>query len=569
MRFVSRNAREPTALWHVIALRIASLLLFSLAVNAGVQHPSDLSVCLMGSVVEMGTGAPIAGAEVSAGRLETTAEGISRLATDDSGQRAVTDANGRFELSVPAAGTYLVRAAHSNYRPPGPELDAFTAAATVVVEPGSPRLEGLRIELSKDVAIIGRILDEHTREPLPGFAAHAGARSRRVSFDVDMPVRSEPSGRDGRFHLKGLPPAPYRVRIDPPRSQKPRIEPGTISMETAEASEGYCVTWWPGAANRAHGMIIPLSSGAEFDLGNIAPRRCMKYAVTVQVTAETCGSGARMNVALRPLSGAQGAQAEFPCGSPFTILQVAPGDYELIVSSRSESKAKRIWGYTTISVTAKHERVEIMLNPASRICGIVSGPDPMPEHLRFSELRITIRTHPNLSIPGKPPVRVNQRGEFCDEEVPPGPQRLRLTGLPNGIYASGLTYNGVRLESQWLPSPSVGENRLNIRLSDGAGQIDGRVLVGKIPQAGARVFLVRWPVQIQTLRQDLQFARADAEGRFTFERVTPGRYRLLAALEDVTADWTLDSLLARLNASPAVVVKEGESKNLDSVSLAH
>jgi hypothetical protein len=91
-------------------------------------------------------------------------------------------------------------------------------------------------------------------------------------------------------------------------------------------------------------------------------------------------------------------------------------------------------------------------------------------------------------------------------------------------------------------------SRIRITVSDKAGQIAGRVVVDSKPVPGAPVFL--WPVADSARRSlggPLQ-ALSDTEGRFRFDSLPPGDYRLLASFDVNEID---EELIER---SQAVVV---------------
>jgi hypothetical protein len=73
--------------------------------------------------------------------------------------------------------------------------------------------------------------------------------------------------------------------------------------------------------------------------------------------------------------------------------------------------------------------------------------------------------------------------------------------------------------------------RIRVTLSDKAGQIAGRVMADSKPAPGVPVFL--WPVA-ESARRSLSGplqALSDTEGRFRFDSLPPGDYRILASFD--------------------------------------
>jgi Carboxypeptidase regulatory-like domain len=147
---------------------------------------------LTGVVTDV-SGGPIAGARIDAAKL--TLERPDRaIAT------AVTGADGRYELAVPE-GQLLVAARSPDYAAQSRPVEVGAAGATAdfALVPGS--------------AIEGVVLDEGTRQPVPG--AVVGARRERAGRSMialaEAGRYSAVSGEGGRFRISGLRPGVYEL----------------------------------------------------------------------------------------------------------------------------------------------------------------------------------------------------------------------------------------------------------------------------------------------------------------------------------------------------------------------
>jgi hypothetical protein len=149
---------------------------------------------LTGVVTDV-SGGPIAGARIDAARL-TLGRADRAIAT------AVTGPDGRYAVAV-AEGQLLVAARSPDYAPQARnvEVGPAGAAADFALVPGG--------------AIEGVVLDEQTRQPVPGAAV--GARRERAT---GQPLFGEAgrigavAGRDGRFRVAGLRPGVYELDAD-------------------------------------------------------------------------------------------------------------------------------------------------------------------------------------------------------------------------------------------------------------------------------------------------------------------------------------------------------------------
>ncbi len=102
-------------------------------------------------------------------------------------------------------------------------------------------------------------------------------------------------------------------------------------------------------------------------------------------------------------------------------------------------------------------------------------------------------------------------------------------------------------------------SRIRITLSDKVGQIAGRVMTDGQPVPGAPVFL--WPVAEAARRSlggPLQIL-ADTEGRFRFDSLPPGDYRLLASF-DVNE---IDEELMELSRAVVVHADASQTANIE------
>jgi hypothetical protein len=102
-------------------------------------------------------------------------------------------------------------------------------------------------------------------------------------------------------------------------------------------------------------------------------------------------------------------------------------------------------------------------------------------------------------------------------------------------------------------------SRIRITVSDQAGQIAGKVMTDSKPVPGAPVFL--WPVaeaSRRSLSGPLQ-ALSDTEGRFRFDSLPPGDYRMLASF-DVNE---IDEELVEMSRAAIVHADASQTTNIE------
>ncbi|HEY6392645.1 MAG TPA: hypothetical protein VIX89_15290, partial [Bryobacteraceae bacterium] len=158
-------------------------------------------------------------------------------------------------------------------------------------------------------------------------------------------------------------------------------------------------------------------------------------------------------------------------------------------------------------------------------------------------------TEPTREIPGPHTTLAPGHWEFR-AQAPPG---MYVESIANYRGAPRRPWKAERV-TDWYDvfiearSPS----RIRITVSDKAGQIAGRVITGGQPVPGAPVFL--WPVAESARRSlsgSLQML-SDTDGRFRFDSLPPGDYRILASFDinEIDEELIEQSRAASVHADP-------------------
>ncbi len=190
------------------------------------------------------SGAAVAGAtvelyELADERIEHNGFAVS--VDPSSRARGESDAQGRFDLTLRGAGTFLLRA----------EADGFAATelGPFRIDP-EVGMEGIEVELGPGGAIEGFVLVPAESEPAGTIVAinrgDAHARTMRV-------------GADGRFRFERLTPGAYEVRVTDEELDPTRSQTSTNSWKSPHVIEGDCVV----SAGRTTWYDLDLGGGAE------------------------------------------------------------------------------------------------------------------------------------------------------------------------------------------------------------------------------------------------------------------------------------------------------------------
>jgi hypothetical protein len=480
---------------------------------AGALHAGAFA----GRIVEDHTGNPLALAEV---RVANAAGVIAELETDSAG---------RFHGPELAPGEYRVEVSKPNY------IGANLAVAI------GPAAAPLGIRLVRSGVIAGRVTDANGQPAAgaqvytlvkaaaqAGGGAGSGAGGSAALRPTGSPVTVDSRGQ---YRIYGLPPGQYAVAaaygvrnmaisggiLFYPNSQRPRI----FTVSGGEEYSGTDFNVVTGAVYGVTGVVLLPKPGMKFALAlTTADQPALPFA-----TQETEPGGA------------------------FRFEGVMPGSYELLVSGPKN-------GYTATEATLGprpffgRAHVEVSQNVEGLSVAVAEG--------RSVEviLRAAQDSHAGGGCPAGTQVSmaaleawgamVNRTAEVNTTkaqtvtQLAPGSYRLTATRLGDTCYSAGNPV--VDLSKPAPPAP------IAVTVAT-AGGIRGRLIAGgaqAAPSPGSAApmdfAVILLPPEEAGNPQAVQIAFPDAERRFAFATLPPGRYRIGAqpAAEAAKARWVPD-----------------------------
>ena len=295
-----------------------------LTLSPATVSPTDAAAgVLAGAVLDWGTGAPVAGAEVA---IEG-AEGTSSF---------VSGPDGRFEVTPPAPGRYrVVSALAAGYLPWAPE-----ASPLELVARPRQRIDGVVIYLVPAIEYRGRVVTPDG-EPAPGATvvlldAAAGERARAPIDDRFV------ADDEGGFTFRAPDGALLEARHD-------GFAPGRAVVD--------------GAVTVSRELTITL--GAR---GGAAPADLTIAGVVVDASGAPVG-GARVTAEAGEL--ARRAVAETDADGRFVVGPLDPGTHAVVAHARGHAPV-------AVAADAGAAGVELRLGAAARITGRVVDPGGAP-----------------------------------------------------------------------------------------------------------------------------------------------------------------------------------------------
>ena len=337
-----------------------------------------------------------------------------------------TSAAGRFEILGLEPGTYRLVARHSRFAP--------AVVGGIAVERGAD--SSVDVSLEAGVPILGRILGQDDR-PV------AGRVSLTVINDEPTPptlvdlLRAQ-SGSDGRFRLEGVPPGDHTLGVIVSGYAHKRVE---ISIGRSDA---------------------------QVDLGDIALETGLTIRGRVRDKAGKAVAEAQLSA--YPSRSGGSVEGRTESDGSFALGGLVPGSHRLNVTASG-------FGETERTVEAGSENVEVVLQPAGAVTGLVvdEGGRPVEAYRVFAQ---PVEPAQSMISPVAAFKEVaSPDGRFVLEDVAEGTYVLKVTAPER----AGATVSGVTVMAG--STSDVGR----IRLTAG-GTVRGIVVDGGgSPVAGATV----------------------------------------------------------------------------------
>jgi len=445
------------------------------------------SASVQGIVINQITGAPLA-------RVHVTLWNWDNGVLLDYG--AMTHPDGTFSIMDMPPVTYgvgIYRAGFANPR----------ACCTSVTLRAGEHKRGLKLPLVPSGAIAGRVLGPDG-EPAEGINVFVRGNSGMQSSQTD---------EQGRFRIFGLLPGSYRLEASPqtwPHPSKPPELP----------SDGPPPTRWGPAR---YPGTVEVQAGSETGSIEVRLPRTPVVRVSGRVTGVPQGAAISLSVNSRFGGFSDIAKAD----GTFAWWSLDPGEYvirawegigqlDLVIDgARPRNSALK-----TIAVAdANLDNLELRIRPPTDISGQVEYETGTAEpHAPERWLRLAA-----LDQNGGGAATLDADGHFTLNPLLPGRYKVTCAcGRP--AYVKSMWLGSAQIAGDVLDL-SEGPDRATLRvlLSSGFGAISGTVQGDRVAMAGLKVALVAVSPR---LGDPPRFADIDVNGRYSFDSIVPGEYKL-------------------------------------------
>jgi hypothetical protein len=532
---------------------MAALLWLPLALAA--QTKPDDSCTVSGQVSNATTGEPVRRALVSLRRVDMS-PGVTTIQAT---QTVATDAEGRFAMAGIAPGKYRLAAERNGFiatqygsRGPG------KAGALLTLEAGQ-KSSDLVLRLTPQGVITGRVLDEEG-DPVPGANVEV-SRQIYAQGRKQMSRAGAASSNDlGEYRVFGL--APGRYFVSAAARRNPLLP---------EAEDEYVTTWHPRTADAAAAAPIDVAPGAQLRNIDILLAKLHTVAVRGRVVGEAGAPGGGQGAPRTNFSvvlsarGAVGAGGNLSRGTAvtpegtFDFRGVTPGSYFLIAQVNAQGKnfAARL----AIQVGgANIEGITLPIRGGVPVSGRVRVEGETTQSIASVRVLLRPAETGGLVFGPLPSQQVKPDGSFQMDDVGADRYTVSFTGLPEGFYVKSARSSNVDVLAGGLEVAGGSGAQLDVVLSPNAGQVTGTVLDPNTQKAAPVMMVVLIPQETERRDRDAfyQTATSDLSGRFAFQSVVPGEYRVYAWEDVEYGAWMDPDFMKPLESrGEAVSVSEG------------
>jgi hypothetical protein len=528
--------------------------------------------------------AKIQGIVLKAGSNDALSKATVRLERSDSAATphvTTTGADGRFFFPEIEPGEYRLIATRDGYVQSEYGQRGTNGPGLPIALGAGRQLADVQIALGATGAIYGRVYDP-AGKPLANAIVEASAASYQSGRRALTLVQTTRTNDLGEYRLFWLTPGSYYISALPESAERLRgmdarllagqfavqgpLNPGlrTSLMDHPGATGPFAPIYFPGATDERLASPIELRAGE--DVGGIEitmtpgqTRRVRGIVVNSVNGAPVQGVELLRVTNPNPSNRRMYELVDFEKGT-FDIREALPGSYFLVAT------AGRLRGRVSIEVgDADIEDVVVTVGPGFDV----------PAQIRFegsartpglSNFEVTLTPDPTVTGVAELQARPLSDGSLTLQNVMAGTYRVSVA-IPEAFensYVKTIRLGDVDVLNAGLNLTKPPEGRIEIILGSNAGAVEGRALEEQ-QQPSSNVTVVLVPDPARRSRPDLYKAvQSDVAGRFRFERLPPGDYKVFAWEDVVAGAWQNAEFMSRYeDLGRPVRIQEGGKESLD------
>jgi hypothetical protein len=528
---------------------LAGLVAGVVTITALAQSPASVinstGGSIEGTVANDRTGLPLKRAHVVLRPAKAGANPIA-VETDDRGAFAIRDVEaGRYSLSATRDG-YLASSIC--------QMGTVRLPQTFAIGP-KESITGLMFRLRPFAVMAGRISHDDG-EPAIGNRVEAYREYRNRLRHGYLLAASATTNDRGEYRMFGLQPGSYIVAAI-------SDDPQPANEQTRDALRA-TTTFYLNSTKLSEASPVRLEYGQEVGGIDIFLERVRKVKIHGRMISGVTGAPIAATIALQRVDAHNTASiavtvpAMFDRDNRFEIRDVTPGSY-IIWAEGSDGGGKTMSGHVPLTVTESDiDTLDLTIvgeHPGIGVL-VVDGGVTLAEP-------VTLRFEPR-----------NERAKIIDAREEGGNYQFPLMGdevydpfvanLPNDFYLSAVLVNGADAMPFGIPGSAASLSRpLELVLDSRGGRVSGRVL-GSDDSLWSRASIALIPDPPAGRVQSYRESAADENGLFQFRGVAPGKYVLVAWLDDLPCDYyDPDAILSCRAAGASVDVRQAGEQSIE------
>jgi hypothetical protein len=403
---------------------------------------------------------------------------------------------GNFEFANLPAGTYLLKASRRGFISMEYGQRRWNSAGVAFVL-GADTVMSVHLPLSRYGTITGVVRDGN----------EVGIPDQDVAaYTVSQPPKFVARGKSderGVYRIGGLDPGTYLVRtlgnIDEDRSYIPTFSRQTLRVEEARPLEVYL------DEDTGDGDVRPIT-GRLYELsGSLSVPNPQFFTMTATLASDMG----------RTVSN----------GQTFRFAALPPGRYEIYAEAVEMPPGNRVFGgYSELTIDRDQTRFSLLMTEVRETQFTIEGAGTATTTPAYARRR---------DLAGTGPVQQFTLGSLSRVLLFPGHWEI-MAAPPEGYYVSqfyGARNNNGRPEG-WNDTVVAGFlNRVRVTVAHGPGSIHGVVQSAGKAATAAPVFLETWNPVTRERLLDPRETRTDMSGRYRFDGLPPGDYRVLSTFD--------------------------------------
>jgi protocatechuate 3,4-dioxygenase beta subunit len=541
-------------------------------------RPSRGTGSISGTVTAADTGLPVRRVQVvlmdTGPLMMRSSNGLTTLESATANRTQITDHEGRYAFTGLAAGAYRIRVTP---RHRGRYL-SWAWGTTSPMDAGKPiqladgqRFDRADLALPRGAAINGRVVDEFGEPVARARVSAARVRSGGTSFQRAGTGLVQTDDL-GRFRIYGLEPGEYVVMAEARAA-------GQANVPADGEAEGFSTTYYPSALSEREAARIGLKAGGESEDAVIQMVRSRIFRISGSVIDSKGQIIPRLSVLLmrRSLGGMStvGSGVSNVAGA-FTIADVVPGDYRLIVRPRivvspppgfqADTSSAREFADLQLSVTANIDDLVVATRPGISMTGKVvfaEGPPPTPA----AGMRVVTTAAESFMMMGGANAQVGANLQFTLENVF-GLVFIRPLNIPSGYAIKEILLGSIDITDRPVDLAAHSNEQLQIVLTNRVADLE--VVVSGNPTSPPTDSVVlaiptdRTSWRLGSVR--LRTSTTARDGRHSLLALLPGRYYVLAITRDrmpVGQEPPIAYFEQLIEQATAVVLAGGEARTVE------